>query len=44
MKNKPQIISNIHLIEDFLPQAIQMSNRAYYLTVMHSSCEYLHEM
>jgi hypothetical protein len=37
----PQIIPNLYLIEDFLPEAVQLSNRAFYLAMMMSSCEFL---
>jgi hypothetical protein len=31
----------MHLIEEFIPPAVQMSNRAFYLIMMKASCEYL---
>ena len=41
MDRCPQIISNLYLIEDFLPEAVQISNRAFYLAMLQSSCEFL---
>ena len=34
IKGCPQIIANLYLIEDFLPEAVQLSNRAFYLAMM----------
>ena len=41
IKGCPQIIANLYLIEDFLPEAVQLSNRAFYLAMMQSSVEFL---
>mmetsp|Transcript_3251 Transcript_3251/g.5397 ORF Transcript_3251/g.5397 Transcript_3251/m.5397 type:complete len:157 (-) Transcript_3251:710-1180(-) len=41
MKGCAQIVTNLSIIENFIPDAVQMSNRAYYLAMMQSSCEYL---
>jgi len=41
LKDCPQIITNLYIIEDFLPEAVQLSNRAFYLAMMQSSCEFL---
>ena len=41
MRGLPQIITNLNYIEDFLPEAVQISNRAFYLAMMQSSVEYL---
>ena len=30
MRGNPQIITNLNIIEDFLPEAVQLSNRAFY--------------
>lgn len=39
--NYPQIWTELHLIEEFIPPAVQMSNRAFYMIMMKASCEYL---
>ena len=39
--NYPQIWTEVHLIEEFLPQAVLMSNRAFYMIMVKASCEYL---
>jgi len=37
----PTILTHLSLIENFLPEAVQLSNRAFYLALMQSSCEYI---
>ena len=32
------------LIEEFIPEGVMMSNRAYYLILVKASCEYLINM
>jgi hypothetical protein len=44
MKGLPQIITNLNIIEDFLPEAVQLSNRAFYLAMLQSSCEFIINM
>jgi hypothetical protein len=39
--NYPQIWTEINLIEDFIPDGVMMSNRAYYMILVKASCEYL---
>ena len=39
--NYPQIWTELHLIEEYIPGAVQMSNRAFYLVMVKASCEYL---
>lgn len=37
----PQIWTEINLIEEFLPEGVLMSNRAFYMILVKASCEYL---
>ncbi|CDW81254.1 UNKNOWN [Stylonychia lemnae] len=39
--NYPQIWTELHLIEEYIPAAVQMSNRAFYMVMVKASCEYL---
>eukprot|EP00347_Sterkiella_histriomuscorum_P022739 403337343 len=39
--NYPQIWTELHLIEEYIPDAVQMSNRAFYMVMLKASCEYL---
>ena len=42
--NYPQIWSELTLIEEYIPEGVMMSNRAYYLILVKASCEYLINM
>lgn len=37
----PQIWSEILIMEEFLPETVQMSNRNFYLMLIKASCEFL---
>jgi hypothetical protein len=37
----PQLWTELTLVEDFIPEGVMMSNRAYYLILLKASCEYL---
>jgi len=39
--NYPQIWTELHIIEEFLPDAVLMSNRAFYMIMVKAACEYL---
>ena len=39
LANFPTILTHLSIIENFLPDAVQLSNRAFYLAMMQSSCE-----
>jgi hypothetical protein len=39
-----KLLVDILMIEEFSPDTIKMTNRAYYLTVLYSAFEYLEEM
>jgi hypothetical protein len=41
MSGYPQILTNISIIENFLPDAVQLSNRAFSLAMMQSSTDYI---
>ena len=41
MDGCPQILSSLSMIENFLPDAVQLSNRAFYLAMMQSSADYI---
>lgn len=41
LKGFPQIVTNLQLIEDFLPDAVQLTNRYYYHSMLASSVEFL---
>jgi hypothetical protein len=37
----PQLWTELSLVEEFIPEGVLMSNRAYYLILLKASCEYL---
>lgn len=39
----PQILTEIALIEEFTPEAVQLSSRCLYLVMIKAACEYLLE-
>lgn len=41
--NYPQILTEISILEEFLPDAIQLSCRSLYQVMLKASCEYLLE-
>lgn len=36
-----QLWTEISLLDDFVPQSVMMSNRAFYMILIKASCEYL---
>jgi hypothetical protein len=36
-----QLWTEINLLDDFVPQSVMMSNRAFYMILIKASCEYL---
>jgi len=41
LRGYPQILTNLTMIENFLPDQVQLSNRAFYLAMMQSSSEFI---
>ena len=41
MTGYPQILTNISILDNFLPDAVQMSNRAFSLAIMQSSTDFI---
>ena len=41
LANFPTILTHLSIIENFLPDAVQLSNRAFYLALMQSSCQFI---
>jgi len=39
--NYPQIWTEINLVEEYIPEGVMMSNRAFYMILVKASCEYL---
>jgi hypothetical protein len=37
----PQIWTELNFIEEYLPDGVMMSNRAFYMIMLKASCEYL---
>ena len=40
----PQIWTEIILLEEFIPEGVMMSNRAFYMILVKASCEYIISM
>jgi hypothetical protein len=41
LTNFPTILTHLSIIENFLPDAVQLSNRAFYLAMLQSSTEFI---
>lgn len=40
----PKLLTDVLIVEKFTPKSLQYTNRAYYMTVLHSAFEFIEEM